>query len=179
MASGFFYGRNRVSLVPKKITTMKKLTIEFKWAIIFTIAMLCWMLLEKTLGWHGERIADHWWLTLFFAPFAILMYLLAMREKRRRVYGGKMTWLQGFVSGVILSVFVALLSPLAQYITHHFITPEYFNNVIEYSVTNDLMTRSKANDYFNINSYMWQAAFGALGFGVATAAVVAIFVRKK
>jgi membrane glycosyltransferase len=137
------------------------------------------MLLEKTLGWHEERIADHQWLTLLFAPFAILMYLLEMREKRRRVYSGKMTWLQGFISGVILSVFVALLSPLAQYITHEFIIPKYFNNVIEYSVTNDLMTRTKANEYFNINSYMWQSAFGALGFGIATAAIVAIFVRKK
>lgn len=158
---------------------MKKLYIELKWAVIFTIAILCWMLLEKTLGWHEERIADHQWLTLLFAPFAILMYLLEMREKRRRVYSGKMTWLQGFISGVILSVFVALLSPLAQYITHEFIIPKYFNNVIEYSVTNDLMTRTKANEYFNINSYMWQSAFGALGFGIATAAIVAIFVRKK
>lgn len=158
---------------------MKKIAIEFKWSIIFTITMLAWMLLEKTFGWHEEQISDHWWLTMLFAPFAILVYLLEMREKRRRVYNGSMTWLQGFLSGVIMSVFVALLSPLAQYITHHYITPEYFNNVIEYSVTNDLMTRSKANDYFNINSYMWQAALGALGFGTITAALVAIFVRKK
>lgn len=137
------------------------------------------MLLEKTLGWHEEKIAYQYWLTMLFAPFAIFMYLLEMREKRRRVYGGKMTWLQGFVTGVILSVFIALLSPLAQYITHNFITPKYFNNVIEYSVTNDLMTRTRANDYFNINSYIFQSAIGALGFGVATAAIVAIFVRKK
>ena len=158
---------------------MKKIYIEFKWAVIFTIAILCWMLLEKTLGWHEEQIADHWWLTMFFVPFAILMYLLEMREKRRRAYGKKITWLQAFVSGIILSVFVALLSPLAQYITHNYITPEYFNNVIEYSVTNDLMTRTKANDYFNINSYMWQSAFGTLGLGVVIAALVAFVVREK
>lgn len=158
---------------------MKKIVIEFKWGIVFTITMLTWMLLEKTLGWHEAQIGDYQWLTLLFAPFAILMFLLALREKRRRAYGGKMTWLQGFVSGVILSGFIALLSPLAQYITHNYITPEYFNNVIEYSVTNDLMTRDKANAYFNINSYMWQGALGALGFGVVIAAIVAIFVRKK
>lgn len=158
---------------------MKKVYIELKWAFIFTIAILCWMLLEKTLGWHEEQIADHQWLTLLFVPFAILLYLSAMREKRRRVYGGKMTWLQGFTSGVILTVFITLLSPLAQYVTHNYITPEYFNNVIEYSVTNDLMTRTKANEYFNINSYMWQSAIGALALGVATAAIVAFLVRKK
>ncbi|WP_347372894.1 DUF4199 domain-containing protein [Aequorivita sp. Q41] len=158
---------------------MQKIFIEFKWAIIFTITILSWMLLEKTLGWHEEQIADHQWLTLLFAPFAIFMYLLEMREKRRRVYAGKMTWLQGFISGLILSVFISLLSPLAQFITHNYITPEYFNNVIEYSVTNELMSRTKANNYFNINNYIWQSAFGALGFGIATAAIVAIFVRKK
>jgi membrane glycosyltransferase len=158
---------------------MKKIYIEFKWAVIFTIALLSWMLLEKTLGWHEEQIADQWWLTLLFLPFAVLLYLLALREKRRRVYGGKLSWLQGFISGVILSVFVALLSPLAQYITQNYITPQYFNNVIEYSITNDLMTRNKANDYFNINSYIWQSILGALGFGITTAALVAIFARKK
>ena len=157
---------------------MKKLKIEFKWAIVFTITLLAWMLLEKTLGWHEENIANHWWLTMLFAPFAIFIYLLAVREKRRRVYNKKMTWLQGFISGVILTVFVALLSPISQYITHNYITPEYFKTVIEYSVTNDLMTRTKANDYFNITHYMWQSVFGALLFGVGTAAIVAVFVRK-
>ncbi|WP_240607669.1 hypothetical protein [Marixanthomonas spongiae] len=51
---------------------MKKLYIELKWAVIFMVTLLCWMLLEKTLGWHGENIADHWWMTMLFAPFAVL-----------------------------------------------------------------------------------------------------------
>lgn len=158
---------------------MKKIYIELKWAVIFTIALLCWILFEKTMGWHEDQIDSHQWFTLLFVPVAILMYLLALREKRRRVYGGKMTWLQGFISGLILTVFIALLSPLAQYITHNFITPEYFNDLQEYSVTNELMTRTKANEYFNINHYILQSVFGALGLGTVTAAIVAIFVRKK
>lgn len=158
---------------------MKKLYIELKWSVIFTIALLCWLLLEKTLGWHGEPIANRWWLTLLFAPFGILIYLLALREKRRRVFHNKMTWMQGFVSGVILSVFIALISPLAQFISENYITPEYFNTVIEYSVTNELLTRTKANDLLHINNYIWQSAFGAFGLGVIASALVAGFVRKK
>lgn len=158
---------------------MHKIYIELKWAVIFTIALLCWMLLEKTLGWHEEQIVYHQWLTLFFVPFAILIYLLGLREKRRRVYSGKMTWLQGFISGVIITVFIALLSPLTQYITYNFITPEYFNNVTEYSITNELMTRTRANEFFHINNYIWQSLFGTLGLGIVTAAIVAFFIRKK
>lgn len=158
---------------------MKHIKIELKWAFIFTFLSLAWMLLERSFGWHDENIANHYWLTMLFAPFAILMYVLEMREKRRRALDKKMTWLQGFLSGTVMSVFVALLSPIAQYITHNYITPEYFNNVIEYSVTNDLMTRTKANEYFNITSYIWQSAFGALGMGVVTSAIVALFLRRK
>lgn len=158
---------------------MKRVKIELKWAIIFTIMSLAWMLLEKTLGWHDENIADHWWLTLFFLPFAIIIYILAMRETRRRVYKGKMTWRQGFLSGLLMAVFVTLLSPLAQYITHNYITPEYFETVRNYSVTNELMSIQKANAYFNITSYMWQATIGAFAGGFITSAIGALFLMKK
>lgn len=158
---------------------MKHIRIELKWAVIFTIMTLAWMLLEKTLGWHDEDIADHYWLTLLFIPFAVFMYVLEIREKRRRFYNKKISWRQAFLSGLLMSVFVALLSPLAQYITHNYITPEYFKNVIDYSVTNKLMTIEAANSYFNINSYILQSVLGALIGGITTSAIVAVFMRRK
>ena len=158
---------------------MKAIIIELKWAIIFTITLLAWMLFEKTLGWHDEKIADHFWLTFLFAPFALLMFILVMREKRRRHYNKKLTWTQGFLTGAKMAFFVALLSPLAQYITHNYITPEYFESVSRYSVTNDLMSIEEANDYFNINNYMLQSAIGALGVGLVISAIVAIFMRRS
>ncbi|EDM44839.1 hypothetical protein SCB49_01924 [unidentified eubacterium SCB49] len=154
-----------------------KIRLALKWAIIFTIMSLAWMLLEKTLGWHDEGIADHKWLTLFFLPFSLIMYWLAMREIRRRVYQKEITWGQSFVSGLILTVFIVLLSPIAQFITHNYITPEYFETVINYSVTNDLMKIEEANNYFNINNYRWQAAIGAFVGGTITAAILALFLR--
>lgn len=158
---------------------MKKIYIELKWAVIFSITLLCWILFEKTMGWNEEQFEDFWWLTLFFAPFAILMYLLALREKRRRVFGGEMTWIQGFISGVIISVFAALLSPLTEYVAYNFFTPDYFNTIAESSVTNDLMARTKMNNLFHINNYRWQSAFGLFGFGVLNSVIAAFFVRKK
>ncbi|GHC55107.1 DUF4199 domain-containing protein [Ulvibacter litoralis] len=158
---------------------MKKIAIEFKWAIIFTIMTLAWMLLEKTLGWHDEKIANHYWTTLLFLPIAIFMFVLAIREKRRRYYHKKITWKQAFYSGVVLSVFIAALSPLGQYITHNYITPKYFINVIDYSVTSKLMTIEAANEYFNITNYIMQVAIGTLLGGIATAAIVATFMKRE
>jgi hypothetical protein len=158
---------------------MKSLKIEFKWATIFTITTLAWMFLEKTLGWHDEKIADHYWLSMLYMPVAIFLYILALREKRRRYYNKQLTWRQGFLSGLVVSVFAAALSPLAQYLTHHYITPEYFPNIIEYSVTNELMTLGAANEYFNITNYMMQSAIGVLVGGLVLSAIAAIILRRR
>jgi Mn2+/Fe2+ NRAMP family transporter len=164
----------------KKPRIIKHFKIELKWAIIFTIMSLVWVLLEKTLGWHTEKgIADQWWLTLFFFPFAIIMYWLAMRETRRRIYKKVISWTECFLSGLLMAFFVALLTPLAQYITHDFITPEYFETVKNYSVTNDFLKIEEANEYFNINNYRWKAAIGAFLGGTVVAAIGAIFLRTS
>lgn len=162
----------------KSTSYMKHLKIELKWAIVFTIMTLAWMLLEKTLGWHDEKIANHFWITLLFLPFAIFMFVLAIREKRRRFYQKSITWKQAFYSGVILSVFIAALSPLAQYITYNYITPKYFINVIDYSVTNKLMTFKAANEYFNITNYSMQVAVGVLLGGTIMSAIIAFFLKR-
>ncbi len=158
---------------------MKKYTTEIKWGLIFTIVALLWMVFERLMGWHGENIAQHATMTNFFAIPAILVYVLALLDKRKNDLGGIMTWGQGFTSGLIITLVVVILSPLAQYLTHTIITPEYFTNVIEYAVDSGNMTREEAEGYFSLSNYMMQSAIGGLIMGIVTSAVVAFFVKKK
>ena len=158
---------------------MSKFQIEAKWALIFTIAALLWMLLEKSLGWHDELISKHAIYTNLFAVVAIAIYALALVDKKKNFYNGTMSWTQGFISGTVLSVIIAILSPLAQYITHDIITPSYFDNAIAYATENNRMTKDAAETYFNLKSYILQSIFGALAMGVVTSAIVALFVRSK
>ncbi len=158
---------------------MKKFSIEIKWALIFTLVALVWMYFEKLMGWHDEQIAKHAVYTNIFAIPAIIIYWLALRDKRENYYGGQMTWVQGFVSGILISLVVAVLSPLSQYITHHYITPEYFTNIISYSVDNGKMSMEAAKNYFNLGSYIIQGVTGAVVMGIVTSAIVAFFVKKK
>ena len=159
---------------------MKNIKIEIKWAIIFSIVGLLWMLLEKLSGLHGKYIDYHLYLTNLFAIPAIWMMVLALIEKKEKYYTGNMTYLQGLISGIILSAFIALLSPLTQWITSYVITPEYFPNVIKRSVEiGYYSTTEEAQANFNYENYAIQGAIFAFIIGAVTTAIAMIFIRTK
>ena len=158
---------------------MKTIKIELKWAVLFAIMMLLWMLMEKLVGLHDEHIDKHMIYSNFVAIPAILMYVFALLDKRKNFYNGVMSYGQAFISGVIMSLFIAVLTPLTQYITSTVITPDYFTNVTEYAVAEGMMTQTEAEGYFNLQNYIIQATLFAPIMGVITTALVALFVKKK
>ncbi len=158
---------------------MKKYSIEIKWAIIFLVMGLAWMLIEKMAGLHSTQISKHAIFTNFIAIPAIIVYVLALLDKKKNYYQGRMTYKQGFVSGLVITLIVTLLSPLTQYITSTWITPEYFPNIINYSVSNGKMTPAEAESYYNLKSYIIQGLIGAPIMGLITTAIVALFTKSK
>ncbi|WP_420150823.1 DUF4199 domain-containing protein [Spirosoma sp.] len=154
--------------------------IEIKWAILFSIMVLLWMILEKISGLHGKYIDYHLYLTNLFAIPAIWFIALALKDKKNNFFGGKMTYKQGLISGIILSVLIALLSPITQWITSYLITPDYFPNVIKRSVEiGYYKTTAEAEANFNYRNYAIQGAIGSLIMGVATTAIAMLFIRTK
>lgn len=159
---------------------MKKIKIEIKWAILFSVMGLLWMVLEKLCGLHGKYIDYHLYLTNLFIIPAIWVMVLALKDKKKNFYKGQMTYKQGLISGIILSLFIALLSPLTQWITSYVITPEYFPNVIKRSVElGYFKTATEAEANFNYPNYAKQGAMGALIMGIITTAIAMIFIRTK
>ena len=159
---------------------MKTISIEIKWALIFSAVTLLWMAAEKLVGLHDKYIDYHLYLTNLFAIPAIIMMVLALKEKKQNFYGGKMSYGQGMMSGVILSFIIAMLSPFTQWITSYLITPEYFPNVIKRSVElGYYKTTEDAAANFNYKNYAIQSTIGALVMGVATTAITMIFIRSK
>ena len=152
---------------------MEKIKIELKWALIFSVAGLLWMVLEKVTGLHDKYLDYQMYLTNLFAIVAVWLFVLALKDKKRNFYGGTITYKQGFVSGLLLTVFIALLSPLTQWITSYVITPEYFPNVIKRSVElGYYKTTAEAAAQFNYTNYATQGFLFALVIGVITLAGV-------
>lgn len=158
---------------------MEKHSIEIKWSIVFTLAMLLWMYGEKLAGLHDEWIENHAFYSGFFSLVAIGVYLLALYDKRKQYYNGIMNWKEGFISGLFLTLFIVILSPLTQYVISKFISPEYFPNIIRYSVETGEMTRDQAEDYFSLKNYIITSAVFAVISGVLTSAIAALLMRKK
>lgn len=158
---------------------MQKYLTEIRWGLIFTAVMLLWMWAEQLVGLHGRYIADHATYTNLFAIPAILVYVLALRQKKARDYSSSMSWKQGMQAGLIITLVVVLLSPGAQWLTHTVITPDYFANVQAYAIAQGMMTEAEAVAYFSLNNYMLQSVIGAAIMGVLTSVIVAFFLRTK
>jgi len=158
---------------------MKNVKTEIKWAFIFAGTTLAWMLLERLSGLHSTHIDKHMIYTNFFAVAAIAVYVFALLDKRKTDYNGSMSYKDGLVSGLIITAIVTILSPLTQLIISTVIAPDYFANIIEYSVSEGMMTREAAEDYFNLKNYIYQSLIAAPVMGVLTTAVVAFFTRKN
>lgn len=158
---------------------IKNYKLEIKWAFTFVAMSLLWMLFEKSLGLHSNLIQVHARYTNLFAIPAIVIYVLAMLDKRNKYFNGIMNYRQGLTTGLIITGIITLLSPLTQIITSYIIAPEYFPNAIEYAVAQSKMTQTEAESYYNLANYIKLAVIGAAIMGIFTSAVVAIFTKRK
>ena len=158
---------------------MKNYSIEIRWAFIFTVASMLWAGIEKLFGMHDSNIGTQPVFSFLFAIPAIAVYVLALIEKKQKVYHGNMSWKEGTVSGIVLSLFVAVLSPVAQWTVYGLISPDFFDKAIKFYTDKHYMTEVRALEMFNMLAYMKKGITEALSMGVITSALVALAVKTK
>lgn len=158
---------------------MRKYGIELKWGVLFAVMVLLWMKLEKELGWHDEQIDKYHVYTNLLAIPAIAFYMMALIDKRQNYYGGLMSYKQGFLSGAIISLVIMFLSPLTQVISSLYISPNFFENLIQHVVKSHQMSLEDAENYFNLSNYIIQSTLFAPLMGIVTTALVALVVKRK
>ena len=158
---------------------MNQYKTEIKWALIFVAMGLVWMMLERISGLHSTYIHLHPIYTNFIAIPAVLVYVLAIREKHRKDFHWNSTYKQRFLAGLRITLIVTLLSPLSQLITSYIITPDFFKNAITYSVENNYSSLEEARAYFNLKSYITQGVIFAPVMGILTTAITAIFFKNR
>ncbi|WP_288981715.1 DUF4199 domain-containing protein [uncultured Flavobacterium sp.] len=158
---------------------MKKFAIEIKWAIISIIIFLAWMTLEKELGFHSEKIKWQPLFNLLYIFPTFVLYFLALREKKKKYYNNNINWKQGLISTIIISFIIVLFSPITQFITHEFISPDFLENTINQIVLSKKLTLEEAKEYTTLTSSIWKNISDGLSFGVVIGAIVAYILKTK
>lgn len=157
---------------------MKKFAIEIKWGIRYFFAYLVWVYIEKMSGYYSEKIDDYLLYSMLFNVIAIFIYIMAIKDKKKNYFNNSMDWKQGAVTGIFMTIVIAILMPLCQIVIHKGMAPEFFTNMIENSVAKGTKIED-AKSYFNLSSYIFQSVFSALSFGVVISAIVAYFLQTK
>lgn len=148
--------------------------LEFKYASLIGIAMILWLWGEKIVGLHKEHIEYHPYVTMFAVLFPIIGTTMALKEKRAE-NGGYLTFKQGFLTGFGVALIGTPMAILIQFIFHKFINPDFFTDMIAYAEAHD---HPGSEEYFNLKSYMIQAAMGPLVGGTVISAILA-WVNKR
>lgn len=157
---------------------MKKFAIEIKWGIRYFFAYLLWVYIEKASGYYSEKIDDYLMYSMLFYFIAIFIYVLAINDKKKNYFHNDMDWKQGAVTGVFMTIVIAILMPLCQIVIHKGMAPEFFPNMIQNTVDKGGKLQN-AQAFFNLSSFIFQSIFSALSFGVVISAIVAYFLQTK
>ncbi len=158
---------------------LKKIHIELKWAINFGIAFLLWMIIEKSSGLHDRRISDYIVYTNVFVLITVGLYFVALLDKKKNVYQGNMSQSQGFISGILLTLFIGLLTPFLLRISLTYISPDFFSSMKSYMLNTKKMSAEQVNLYYNYRSFLLQTLFLNFSMGILSSAIFSFSLSTK
>ncbi len=161
------------------------LKIEIRYAVLISLLMLLWLSLEFMVGLHDTYIQYHPYVTMFALIIPIVCSRMALKDKLEQ-FNGKLDFKQAFKTGVIIAALAAVFAIPVQFVFHYLVNPDFFDNMISYSVTRAMATgtdvtkaKAEATSYFNFTSYLLMSVFGTLIFGSVIAAVMAWRMRTN
>jgi hypothetical protein len=150
---------------------------EIKYGLIFTAMGFLWVLLEFLFGFHTRLKDYHSVVTnLIFFPSVFIMVKCILAK--RKELGGKIGFGAAFQAGFFMTLVVALLSPLANWIFFTLINPGFFKEFIALAVEHGRNAEDAAAE-FNLKSYLVMSFIGSIIMGTMSSLIIALFVRES
>src|SRR5690606_4189748 len=161
---------------------MNKIGIELKWAGIITAFTCLWAALEHTLGYHKDFSNILIILITAFIYYVILTFLWAIAFVDKKKSLGKGTiweFKNAFKFGLILTGLLTILSPIAQYIIYGNISPDYFNNIIEYQFAKGKQTHESLEAIYTMEVAIRTGVMDTLSYSIVFSALYAWVFKTK
>lgn len=159
--------------------------IALKYGVFIVLFTFLWICLEYWAGIHSDYIDYHPLATLLSLVVPLILLYLAMREAQRED-GGTFTYVDALKTGLVVTLVVAVLNPLLQWVFQQVVFPDYLEamqanaEALQLAQGIDVeVARRVATEEYTLNSFLLRAFLGALAAGVVMSAILALFVRDK
>nr|WP_317632296.1 DUF4199 domain-containing protein [uncultured Flavobacterium sp.] len=158
---------------------MNKFSILIKWAIRFTFIAVLWSYLEKLLGYHSDKISNHFSFGLIFGIVYIIIYYLTLAEVWTKVYNENISYKSSFLNLAALTLLIAFLSPFPHLVMHNYISPEYFSNAIALSEGKTAQKLEFAKSYYTLTSFVLNGIQNTFSIGILLSTIVPLAFIKR
>ena len=150
--------------------------VEIKYGLIFTAMGFGWIVLEYLLGFHTRyKDFQSFVSNLIFFPSVFIM-VKGMLAKRKEL-GGKMGFGAAFQAGFFITLVVAVLSPLTNWIFFTFINPGFFKEFTALAVEHGKAAEEAAAE-LNLKAYVFRSFISSIIMGTMSSLIIALFVRE-
>jgi hypothetical protein len=151
--------------------------IEFRYAVLTSLLVMLWLVLEYMVGLQDTFIAWHPYVTLVvMLGIDFATYRLALKEKLEQKFG-KLSLRQAFISGVILTIFSCILAVPLQMAFIKLINPDFFQIMIAYTAKAGKVTMEQAAQYINPGTYIAESVLETFIFGIIISLILAFRMR--
>ena len=156
---------------------MMKIKIEFRYAVLTSLLLLLWLIIEYMVGLQDAYISLHPYVYVVAAlAINIITYRLALIEKTEQKFG-KLGLQQAFVCGLVLTIFSCILTIPLQFAFLKLVNPDFFQTMILYTTKTSKITMEQAGQYINLSYYMVDSVIETFIFGIAISLILAFRMR--
>lgn len=156
--------------------------IALKYGILIVVFIFLWGVMEYMAGVHLHYLDYRPVLALLSLTIPMIFIYLGIREAQKN-YTGYFTYGQAFKTGLFISLVVAVINPIGQWIFFTTVSPEYFESIQAYNQSEVVALGAEervSSGSATLGNYLiWSAFVGALVAGIVISAILAIFVRDK
>jgi hypothetical protein len=153
--------------------------IELRYAVLTSLVMLLWLIIEYTVGLQDTYIALQPYVSIIMATLIpVVTYRLALIDKLEQNFG-KLTFGQAFGSGLLITIFSGLLLIPIQIGFHKLINPDFFETLILYTSTHSNRRVEEVAMFINLKSYIAATVGISLVIGTVVSLILAFRMRTE
>ena len=158
---------------------MKDFKVELKWALIYSVTTLIWLIIERYLGLHDEHLDRQLRFMVILGVLYLCIYYFGLRDKKVNFYHGQINFKEDLKFALIMSLIVAVLSLFVQFIFVRTISPDYLSNMANYMVKHGRFTKEGADEFYSVSNQLKNSAYTNLVIGVFFGAICAALHKNK